>query len=82
MNASPETVNRIVAIASAMADRGAEKGEIVDQTPLTEVFDSFAIFELIVDIETEFGAEIDIGAIDDDTPLSAATFATIVDAQR
>lgn len=80
MNAPSDIADRIVEQAKDMAE-GDKGAAITVDTPLTEVFDSFAIFEFLLQLEDSFGVEIDTETIPDDTPMSARTFAGIVAAK-
>ena len=80
MTASTQTTDRIIEIALDMAEVGKVLPINAD-TPLTEVFDSFAIFEFLLQLEESFGVEIDMESIPDDTPMTAKAFAEIINPQ-
>lgn len=80
MNANTITADRIIEIARDMTEAG-KLPSINADTPLTEIFDSFAIFEFILQLEEGFGVEIDMESIPEETPITAEAFAGIISPQ-
>lgn len=70
-------------MANAMAQEVRPGGDpLTSERALSEVFDSFALFDLLIELEDEFKVAIDIAAIPETTPLNAVTFAELIDTQR
>lgn len=79
MNDPAQQAQKILKMALASdACKHLSKADVTADTSFKELFDSFGLFDFLMELEEAFNVEVDLGGLPDNAQINANTIAQLV----